>query len=219
MTTMYKYSDILETIRTIAPQTHIAGGAVRDTLLEREIHDVDIFAADGAVDEIAKLLRSDFSYVKVGDWVQYLGFSDPAMTRVAKFEKADEAIPVCIIGLRPQYTDPEANIGRFDFGICMAAFDGENIIRADGFRDDAENKVFTLLRADNEYQFAYSMSRYNKITADRYHGWDLRIPSDFKAYAMDHTFRHHWYQDYETGEFCPKGFHGESVLPKVKERA
>jgi hypothetical protein len=98
-------------------------GAVRDTILQKQIHDIDVFMEDEHVEEAAALLRSSCSYVKVGEWKQYLGFSDPAMTRVAKFEKADETIPVCIIGLLPRFANPKDNIARFDFGICMAAFD------------------------------------------------------------------------------------------------
>lgn len=212
-----RYTDILKTIRTVAPQAHIAGGAVRDTILEKPIHDIDVFVDDADVEEVAKLLRSDFGYVKVGAWAQYLGFSDPAMTCVAKFEKAEETIPLCIIGLKSQYAAPEDNIARFDFGICMTAFDGESIIRADEFEVDVDNQTFTLCRADNMKQFEYSMVRYKKITAGRYKGWDLRIPGAFKEYAMDHTFRQSWYQDDESGDYCRKGFDGESVL-KPKER-
>ena len=40
---MYRYTNILKTIRTITPQGHIAGGAVRDTILEKPLHDVDVF--------------------------------------------------------------------------------------------------------------------------------------------------------------------------------
>jgi hypothetical protein len=211
---MYRYTDILKTIRTIAPQAHIAGCAARDTILDKPIHDIDVFVDDVAVEEVAKLLRSNFGYVRVGEWKQYLGFSDPAMTCVAKFEKAEETIPLCIIGLKSNYAEPEENIARFDFGICMAAFDGENVIRADEFRDDVEDQTFTLCRADNVEQFNYSMSRYDKITAGRYNGWSLSIPSRFKELAMDHTFRRYWYQDYD---YCRKGFNGESVL-KPKDR-
>ena len=84
------------------------------------------------------------------------------MTRVCKFERADETIPVCIIGLQPGYAYPKSNIARFDFGICMAAFDGKQIIRAPGFDHAEEWHTFTLLRADNEQQFNYSMIRSRK---------------------------------------------------------
>ena len=130
MKTMFDYATVLATLQQIAPEAHIAGGAVRDTILQKQIHDIDVFMKDEHVEEAAALLRSQCSYVKVGEWKQYLEFSDPAMTRVAKFEKADETIPVCIIGLLPNFASPKANIARFDFGICMAAFDGKQTMRA-----------------------------------------------------------------------------------------
>lgn len=211
MLTMFDYTTALTTLQQIAPEAHIAGGAVRDTILQKQIADVDVFMRDEHVEEAAALLRSACGYVKVGEWKQYLGFSDPAMTRVAKFERADEIIPVCIIGLQPCFANPKDNIARFDFGICMAAHDGQQTIRAAEFDQDAENKTFTLCRADNQAQFAYSLSRFEKITAARYKGWTLVIPSEFEAHAKEYTFRRHWYRDFV------KGFDGESVL-KPKER-
>ena len=115
MLTMSDYTTVLTTLQQIAPEAHIAGGAVRDTILQKQIHDVDVFMKDEHVEEAAALLRSSCSYVKVGEWKQYLEFSDPAMTRVAKVEKADETIPICIIGLLPSFANPKDNIARFDF--------------------------------------------------------------------------------------------------------
>jgi hypothetical protein len=218
MKTMFDYATVLAALQEIAPEAHIAGGAVRDTILQKQIHDIDVFMQDEHVEEAAALLRSKCSYVKVGEWKQYLGFSDPAMRRVAKFEKADETIPVCIIGLEPGFARPKANLARFDFGICMAAFDGKGTIRTTAFSRDMEAHTFTLLRADNLAQFSYSFSRFEKITAGRYAGWQLVVPLKFKALAEERDHRRHWYQDYETGEWCPKGTEmGKNIL-KPKER-
>src|SRR5262249_53955341 len=211
MKTMFDYTTVLATLQQIAPEAHIAGGAVRDTILQKHIHDIDVFMSDEHVEEAAALLRSACSYVKVGEWKQYLGFSDPAITRVAKFEKADETIPICIIGLLPQFTSLKSNIARFDFGVCMAAFDGKQTIQLADFNEDVEAQTFTLCRADNQAQFAYSLSRFEKLTANRYQDWSLAIPEEFEEYAKEHTFRRHWYRD------SIKGFDGQNVL-KPKER-
>ncbi|HVI68271.1 MAG TPA: hypothetical protein VM910_37680 [Bradyrhizobium sp.] len=211
MKTVFDYAAILATLQQVAPEAHIAGGAVRDTILQKEIADIDVFMSDEHVEAAAALLRSSCSYVKVGEWKQYLGFSDPAMTRVAKFEKADEPIPVCIIGLKPEFVNPHANIARFDFGICMVAFDGHEFIRTADFDQDAEEQTFTLYRADNEAQFVYSMSRFEKLTANRYQGWTLAIPKEFEGLAKEHTFRKHWYHEFG------KYFEGKNLL-RPKER-
>jgi hypothetical protein len=212
--TVFDYATVLATLQQMAPEAHIAGGAVRDTILQKQIADIDVFMSDEHVDKAAALLRSSCSYVKVGEWKQYLGFSDPAMTCVAKFEKADETIPICIIGLQPDFASPQDNIARFDFGVCMAAYDGTQTIRAAEFDQDVEGKTFTLLRADNASQFAYSMSRFKKISAGRYTGWSLTVPGEFEEFVKEHTLREHWYRD----SFSVKGFDGPNVLLKPKER-
>jgi hypothetical protein len=98
---------------------------VRDTILERPIRDIDIFIHEASGDPAAAVLRSDFGYVKVGEWRSYEMFSDPMVTKVAKFEKADEIIPVCLIGLKEDLA-PDRNVKRFDFGICMASWAAGN---------------------------------------------------------------------------------------------
>jgi hypothetical protein len=211
LVTVDNYATLLTTLQQVAPEAHIAGGAVRDTILKKQIHDIDVFMDDAHVEAAAALLRSSCSYVKVGEWKQYLGFSDPAMLRVAKFEKHDATVPVCVIGLMPEFATPPANIRRFEFGICMAAFDGTRTITAPEFDRDQKSATFTLCRADNAAQFNYSMTRFEKIVAGRYTGWSLAIPEEFEEYVKERTFRRHWYSSFV------KGLDGESVL-RPKER-
>jgi hypothetical protein len=165
LSTMFDYTTLLGALQQIAPEAHIAGGAVRDTVLEKPIAHIDIFMKDEHVEGAAAVLRSSCGYVKVGEWKEYLGFSDPAMTRVAKFEKTDETIPVCIIGLLPRFANPRANIARFDFGVCMAAFDGKQTLRTYEFDQDVEAHTFTLCRADSQAQFTYSMRPKERVAA------------------------------------------------------
>ena len=47
MKTVRDYETILSSIRRIAPEAHIAGGAVRDTLVGKAIRDVDVFMGHG----------------------------------------------------------------------------------------------------------------------------------------------------------------------------
>ena len=58
MKTMFDYTTVLATLQQIAPEAHIAGGAVRDTILQKQIHDIDVFMKDEHVEEAAALLRS-----------------------------------------------------------------------------------------------------------------------------------------------------------------
>ena len=189
-----QYQSILEGIQAIEPLAHVAGGAVRDTILGRPIKDIDVFLHHEHTDPAAQMLRSKFGYVKVGEWTSYQEFSDPAVTRLAKFERADETIPLCLIGLNePKLM--EANVERFDFGICMIAWDGVSVFKAELFNEDVSNHTFTLSRADNQPQFDYSMSRFKKMTADRYQGFTLSVPEEFEEFVREHAFHSNWYYD------------------------
>ena len=105
--------------------------------------------------------------------------------RLAKLEGADTTIPISLIGLA-QDLDARANIARFDFGVCMAAWDGGSFfVMDDKFKRDADNETFTLCRADNLAQFSHSMERFAKLTADRYMEGRIRPPADFQNWRVN----------------------------------
>jgi hypothetical protein len=213
-----KYNPLLNAIKDLSSTAHIGGGAVRDTLLERPIRDVDLFLEVEATDGAASVLRSRFGYVKVGEWKSYEMFSDPAVIRVAKFEKADETVPLCLIGLKyPRMM--QANLERFDFGVCMAAWDGSEVYTADQYKRDVEQKTFTLLRADNKSQFNYSMSRFEKMTADRYAGWRLVVQPEFSVMAAEHALKKTHYHNDDLDEWMPREIPGRAeqlLTPKAR---
>jgi len=217
---LQRYNSILKTIKEICPSAHIGGGAVRDTLLERPIRDVDLFLDAGCTDEAAALMRSQFGFVKVGEWKNYEMFSDPAVVRVAKFEKADETIPVCLIGLNHEWREErtmQENLARFDFGICMAGWDGSEVYyTAPEYQRDIERKTFTLCRADDMPQFNYSMSRFKKMTADRYAGWTLVVRPEFEELFREYTLRETYYADYDTGELKLRDRAQQLLTPKAR---
>lgn len=214
-----KYNPILHTIKALCPTAHIGGGSVRDTLAGKPFKDVDLFLHNAVADDAAKLLRSQFSYVKVGEWENYEMFSDPAVARVAKFEKADETVPVCLIGLK-EPRGMRDNLRRFDFGVCMAAWDGNDVYRAKEYEIDIHNKTSTLCRADDQLQFNYSMSRFNKLTEDRYAGWELVVPAEFEALAREYTFNKAWYSDYHSGDLkYREDFGGFCGAQRLKPKA
>lgn len=185
------YGPFLKSLQDLCPTAHIGGGAVRDSLLDRPIRDIDLFLDDTVTDSATALMRSKFGYIKVGEWTSYESFSDPAVVRLAKFEKADETIPVCLIGMNKPRGVRE-NIARFDFGVCMVAWDGDTVCTTPEYDADVRSKTFTLLRADNLPQFTYSMSRFEKLTADRYAGWDLVVPSKFERLARQYAVKKLW---------------------------
>ena len=74
MLTVSDYATVLATLQQVAPEAHIAGGSVRDTILQKKIADIDVFMEDEHVEAAAALLRSSCAYVKTGEWKQYLEF-------------------------------------------------------------------------------------------------------------------------------------------------
>ena len=162
----------------------------------------------------------------VGEWEGYdEGFSDHSLARVAKFVKWDEETPVCLIGLKGAFEleryEPlgmRDNVARFDFGICQAAWDGETVYTSAEYKIDVEQKSFTVCRADNQAQFDYSMSRFEKMTAERYAGWQLKVPHEFETLYAEHTFKKTYYRDYDSGGLKFKEGRAGSILVGTKAR-
>ena len=98
----------------------------------------------------------------------------------------------------------QINLSRFDFGICMAGWDGNEVYTAPEYKRDVEQKTFTLCRADDWSQFNYSMSRFDKLTADRYAGWRLVVPQHFEEMAKEHALKKTHYYNHDTFEWMPR---------------
>ena len=67
MKTFNNYTTVLTALQQIAPEAHIAGGAVRDTILQRQIRDTDVFMRDEHVEEAAPPLLTLIETSKVND--------------------------------------------------------------------------------------------------------------------------------------------------------
>ena len=50
MQTVTDYATVLAKLQQVAPEAHIAGGAVRDTILHKPIKDIDVFMDDKHVE-------------------------------------------------------------------------------------------------------------------------------------------------------------------------
>ena len=95
-----RYNPILNAIRDLSPTAHIAGGAVRDTLLERPIKDIDLFLDNSATDEAAKLMRK-------------AGADRLAALRMA-LDLVRRGGTVSIVGVYGAMTDPMPMMTMFD---------------------------------------------------------------------------------------------------------
>jgi hypothetical protein len=98
----------------------------------------------------------------------------------------------------------------------MTAWDGEEVYTAPEYKTDIERKTFTLCRADNQAQFNYSMSRFTKMTADRYAGWKLIVPKKFEKMAREHALRQTHYYDHKSDEWKLREWGAQQLTPKAR---
>ena len=181
---LQRYKSILSAIRDLCPTAHIGGGAVRDSLLERPIRDVDLFLDEFATDEAATLLRSQVRLRqsrRMEELRDVLRSRRGAGGQVRKGRRdhpglPDRTAPRVRKRGRCKRTSP-ASTSEF-------AWRGGTVARSTPRRNTSatsSSKTFTLCRADDQAQFTYSMSRFDKMTADRYAGWRLVVPREIRG--------------------------------------
>lgn len=169
----------------------IAGGAVRDFLLNRPFKDIDVFLPAGSFSEptleeiqasIVKALGPS-AFVTRTNVVSYGGWlsrhSDPSLVATITVTWRGVTVQVILLSLKPDPLDVFEVLERVDFGICQCAYarkipgheNSPEIIVTDAWIKDYQGKTFTLLRADTSDQREYSLLRYERITKGRYDDW------------------------------------------------
>lgn len=170
-----------------------AGGAVRDTLLDRTIKDIDIFIQPTGLskDALLEALKKAFGIVENPDDMffsssqirvviseeveQYLG-SLRDVARVVEVYKEGVQYPFQIVELDRQMDLGEI-IRRVDFGICQAGVelvDDEPLVRVTAqFSQDSVDKVFRISDAVvDKADYERSLNRYVRLSK-KYRGWRL----------------------------------------------
>ena len=141
----------------------IAGGAPRDLALGRPIKDIDIWTNEEGWGAIFDALNGDGSdCFRVSD-ADSAPDEDTEIERVWRFPAGMEGLDVDLICVK----EGVDAIGRFDFGICQAVYDGGIAIRVTGaFVRDRRDKTFTFLRPDrNDWQRNISWKRWDRLKA------------------------------------------------------
>jgi hypothetical protein len=88
---------------------------------------------------------------------------------VRYYEGDNGAPPVNIIGVSGECT-PEAQLSRFDFGICRVGFDGQRLWKDLAFDRDQRDSTFSLLQSTSKKQREHSMKRFDRLVT-KYPGW------------------------------------------------
>lgn len=184
----------------------LAGGAVRDALLERPIKDYDFFVSDEnfrdpfppsipvspshwvdialLVDEwIDEAFPEITSLRTVAHW--QVGYSDcetpfgQDVTRILAFECPETGTECQLIFLRsvPVDADPIAFANRVDFGLCKVALAGGQFHISSEFLHDVDNRKMTYIRPDSSQgQIERSTRRATRLH-NKYPGYTPVFPS------------------------------------------
>jgi len=164
------------------PEAVIAGGALRDLILQRDIRDIDIFVQSrGKMTEpMINMALGTFVQPMNPEWVKDYEEHLPELFAVYELGGYDEeSRPFQIIALNMEVT-PKSVIDRIDFGICRVAHDGEVFIITREFTKDAEQQTFTLVHTNNRQS---SQKRFYRLTEEKYLGYgavDLWEPKRFE---------------------------------------
>jgi hypothetical protein len=179
------WSIALEIIRLRFPDAVIAGGALRDTLLGREVKDIDVFAShpygwSNAHDIISwtdwadRMLGPSYYVIHEGLAQEY---SEGLYGVVCAIE-IDAAVtrprPIQLIMLDTPVT-LETVVERIDFGLCRVSHDGTTLFQHPDFVHDVNNRFFTLRRSENEAQYDRSCRRFRRLN-EKYPGWPMVDP-------------------------------------------
>lgn len=183
-----QFDKILEVVRWEFPGSHpvIGGGAIRDSLLNRPIKDVDVFlrAKDHNYtldSELTKRIRCS---------PQTLAYGRPDMHGAWDFLQQIEGFPVQLI--LADFDNLEDLAHTFDIGLSRATYDGERVYVSPEFTQDVQDKAFRIRRADNQYELERSLKRvqkhlekYPEFTLDPAYGIITRARQDIPEGQAD----------------------------------
>lgn len=172
---------LIRAIRAVCPSAVLAGGALRDLLLDRPIKDLDVFIEAGSMqraeEAMADLQARGFAITfEPGELTAYP--EDQNLEVVAVADLTPPKACMAYAGLQPLpvqliFTNwPSANImDRFDYGICQVVYDGEEITFGPHFNSDRVGEVFRLRRdRPTPISMRGSVHRYARLLA-KYPGW------------------------------------------------
>ena len=164
----------INTLREVQEQyasAILAGGCLRDLILERPVKDLDIIVGVGR-----DIVLSDC-----------IDIAEPrsasaGSTLVSQAIFTGRELPINIIYINPQ-VPPIERADNNDFGFCRIAFDGQELRLHDDFIHDMEHEQITLRRCWSWNDLNSSMRRYNRLK--RKYNWPLVILPELDLEHLD----------------------------------
>ncbi len=166
------------------PEALCVGGAIRDldNGMAHLIKDIDIVVFDrpGYLHTLKQAMVGFQYRLAVPEQVaNYLAFENVAC--VHEFWEDVGTTPIQILVMKEKRTPLEI-LERHDFGLCQAAFNGEEFHFTPAYDTDRMNRTFTLVRCRDVKDYWRSVKRYQRLET-KYQGWPLmyegrKVPSN-----------------------------------------
>lgn len=177
---MQQFLNILREFESYGGRGIVYGGCLRDTVVGvGPIKDIDIAVAntpenDNAITAfVARREDTDEFNQFIGGYGNF-----PDVDRSVQVTRPDDLL-VNFIVLGTDFPCTLEDVAkRCDFGICQIAMDSSGeVLKTAEFHHDLRRYTFTYTRSPfDEAQFARSMRRYERLTAEKFDGWLLRVP-------------------------------------------
>ncbi|MBY4725715.1 MULTISPECIES: hypothetical protein [Burkholderia] len=191
MNLIEQFDSILAQLQEVGVKGLIAGGAVRDHILGKQVKDIDVFVAHDP--DVVSKLQAAFGVLHVNpslaaEYIGEVGQSEVShvygvTSSSDPFDTANtHRVPVQVIVLAPGM-DPLDRVKHHDFGICQCWYEGAGKNGFTGaFFDDAASKQFTLSHCEDQHQFDRSMRRWERFK-ERFPEFSLYVPFRFREYT------------------------------------
>ena len=180
---------MLDELGQIYPQVVLAGGSLRDLDHGVAPKDLDIFIESSGIDESVELnkmlggeaLPDDTENVIYPQSMEEISLVSSYDLNSGILSNPPE-LPVQFIFCNWKV---HSIWKRFDYGLTRIMFDGNSVFFSEDYERGRKDKVFELIRCDNEHALASSIKRYARFLP-RYpeHGWRLacRLEMGFGAF-------------------------------------
>ena len=141
----------------------LAGGAIRDLLLDREVKDLDVFvqaptegaeAAQAKAHQVAAALTMPLGLVLHGD--EYMAWANGTLVAIAELKPLVSAgpfagLPTLNLIFTREVPTVQAMADRIDFGICQVALTVREAYQTAAFDKDVADGTFTFLKEPDQW--------------------------------------------------------------------
>lgn len=153
---------IAQFLRRQGIEAVVGGGAIRDTVAERPLKDVDVFVdvRGSTAYAVKMLLGMEYGEIKWTPGIQYWRTARE-VKGLGALPEGTGTVPITVILLEQDVVE---SMKDNDFGICQAWVNADRTFSfTPAFMRDISHKTFTLLSCEDEKDHARSMRRWDRL--------------------------------------------------------